>query len=228
LDRVVIAARRDPGGPARERRATNPSRAGFAWQHDVRWQPDHTLTLFDDGATPKEHSQSRAIRERIDWATRSVELIGRYVHTPPILTGSQGNDQVLADGDSLIGWGEEPYITEFNAAGQMLLDARFPSPGQSYRAYRFQWNAQPAYAPALGVRTSGEATTLYTSWNGATDVTGWTILAGESPTTLAPIATTPATGFETSIPVSSDIAYYAAQALGSGGQVLGTSATVKR
>jgi hypothetical protein len=201
---------------------------GFAWQHDVRWQPDHTLTLFDDGATPKEHSQSRAIRERIDWAKRSVELIGRYVHDPPILTGSQGNDEVLADGDSLVGWGEVPYITEFNAAGQMLLDARFPSPGQSYRAYRFEWNAQPAYAPSLGVRTSGEATTLYTSWNGATDATGWTILAGESPTTLAPIATTPATGFETSIPVGSDVAYYAAQALGATGQVLATSQTVAR
>jgi hypothetical protein len=204
------------------------SGTGFAWQHDVRWQPDHTLTLFDDGAVPKVHSESRAIRESIDWAKRSVTLVGRYVHTPPILTGSQGNDEVLADGDSLVGWGEEPYITEFDAAGQMLFDARLPSPGQSYRAYRFEWNAQPAYPPSLGVRTSGEATTLYTSWNGATDVTGWTILAGESPTTLAPIATTPATGFETSIPVASDVAYYAAQALGSAGQVLGTSTTVAR
>ena len=43
------------------------SGTGTAWQHDVRWQPDGTLTIFDDGATPKEHSQSRAIRERIDW-----------------------------------------------------------------------------------------------------------------------------------------------------------------
>ncbi len=102
---------------------------GFAYQHDVRWQPDHTLTLFDDGATPKEHSQSRAIRERINWAHRSVELVGRYVHTPPILTGSQGDDQVLADGDSLVGWGEEPYITEFSPSGQMLFDGHFPAPG---------------------------------------------------------------------------------------------------
>ncbi|MGH2865039.1 MAG: arylsulfotransferase family protein [Solirubrobacteraceae bacterium] len=201
---------------------------GMAWQHDVRWQPDHTLTLFDDGATPKEHSQSRAIRERINWAKRSVELIGRYVHTPPILTGSQGNDQVLPDGDSIVGWGEEPYVTEFNTAGQMLFDAHLPAPGQSYRAYRFEWNAQPAYPPALGVRTSGEATTLYTSWNGATDVSSWRILGGESPTTLAPLATSAATGFETSIQVGSDVAYYAAQALGSEGQVLGTSAATKR
>jgi Arylsulfotransferase (ASST) len=200
---------------------------GFAWQHDVEWQPDDTLTIFDDGATPKAHSESRAIRERIDWADRSVELIGRDVHTPPILTGSQGNDQVLADGDSLVGWGEEPYITEFSASGQTLFDAHFPSPGQSYRSYRFEWNAQPAYPPALGVRASGEATTLYASWNGATDVTGWTILGGGTSTSLAPIASVPAAGFETSIPVSDD-AYYAAQALGPDGQVLDTSAAVKR
>ncbi len=39
---------------------------GTAWQHDARWLPDHTLTIFDNGATPKAHSQSRAIHERID------------------------------------------------------------------------------------------------------------------------------------------------------------------
>ena len=28
--------------------------------------------------------------------------------------GSQGNDQILSDGNSFVGWGEEPYFTEFN------------------------------------------------------------------------------------------------------------------
>ena len=45
---------------------------GTAWQHDIRWQPDHTITLFDDGAVPGDHSQSRAIQERIDWRHRTV------------------------------------------------------------------------------------------------------------------------------------------------------------
>jgi hypothetical protein len=203
---------------------------GFAWQHDVRWQPDHTLTIFDDGATPKEHSQSRAVRERINWAHHSVELVGRYVHTPPILTGSQGNDQVLADGNSFVGWGEEPYLTEFNPSGQILFDAHFPSPGQSYRAYRFAWSGQPAAAPSAGVTaSSGETATVYASWNGATDVSEWRVLGGESATSVtAPLATVPASGFETAIPVTGAYAYFAVQALGPTGQVLSTSAAAAR
>jgi Arylsulfotransferase (ASST) len=205
------------------------SGTGFAWQHDVRWQPDHTLTLFDDGAVPKVHSESRAIRERINWAKRSVELIGRDVHTPAILTGSQGNDQVLADGDSLVGWGEEPYITEFSASGQTLFDAHLSPPGQSYRAYRFVWNAQPAAPPSAAVKSStAEAATVYASWNGATDVSDWQVLAGPSSTTLTPIATVASTGFETAIPVSTTDPDFAVQALGSSGQVLGTSKPVTR
>jgi hypothetical protein len=202
---------------------------GFAYQHDVRWQPDHTLTIFDDGATPKEHSQSRAVRERIDWANRSVSLVGRDVHTPPILTGSQGNDQVLADGDSFVGWGEEPYVTEFSPSGQILFDAHFPAPGQSYRAYRFPWSATPATAPAVGVRASSpEAATVYASWNGATGVSQWRVLGGASPSTMSPLTAATATGFETAIAVSGPEEDFAVQALGPEGQVLGTSAAASR
>jgi hypothetical protein len=202
---------------------------GTVYQHDARWQPDHTLTLFDDGATPKEHSQSRAIRERIDWKDRTVELIGRDVRTPALLTGSQGNDQVLPNGDSFVGWGEAPYFTEFSPSGQVLFEGRFPSPGESYRAYRFPWSATPVAPPSVAVTSSGaETATAYASWNGATGVSQWQILGGASPTSLAPLATATATGFETAIPVTGGDAYFAAQALGANGQVLGTSAAAKR
>jgi hypothetical protein len=202
---------------------------GFAWQHDVRWQPDDTLTLFDDGAVPKEHSQSRAIRERINWAKRSVELVGRDVRDPGILTGSQGNDQVLGDGDSFVGWGEEPFFTEFSPTGQIVYEAHFPSPGQSYRAYRFTWNATPAAPPAVAVKPGeANAATVYASWNGATGVSSWTVLGGASPTSLSPLATVAASGFETAIPVGGADAYFAVQALGAGGRVLGTSAPAGR
>jgi hypothetical protein len=201
---------------------------GFAWQHDVRWEPGNTLTIFDDGATPKAHSQSRAIRESIDWADRSVALVGRYVHTPPLLAGSQGNDQLLADGNSFVGWGEEPYFSEYGPAGETLFDAHIPSPGQSYRAYRFPWSATPAAPPSLAVRSSAAGgVTLYASWNGATGVSGWAALGGSSPSSMSVLATVPATGFETAIALGSSDAYFAVQALGAAGQVLGTSAAAK-
>jgi hypothetical protein len=202
------------------------SGTGTAWQHDVRWQPDHTLTAFDDGAAPKAHSQSRVIHERIDWAHRTVTLAGRDVYTPALLAGSQGNDQVLPNGDSFVGWGEQPYFTELSPSGQVLFDAHLPAPGQSYRAYRFPWSATPAAPPAIVVRPTGTATvTVYASWNGASGVSGWRILGGATPATLSPLATAVRTGFETTIPLQSTASYFAAQTLNAAGQVLATSPT---
>jgi hypothetical protein len=196
---------------------------GTAYQHDVRWQPDHTLTIFDNGAVPKAHSQSRIIRERIDWKRRLVSLISRSVRTPALLTGSQGNDQVLANGNSFVGWGEDPYFTEFATSGQILFDGHFPSPGQSYRAYRFAWSAIPAAPPKVAIKSTGGTSTVYASWNGATGVTSWRVLGGPTPATLSTLVGAPVIGFETAITVPT-YPNFAVQALGPAGEVLGTSA----
>jgi Arylsulfotransferase (ASST) len=202
---------------------------GTAWQHDMRWQPDGTITLFDDGDFPKVHSQSRAIRERIDWRARSVSLVGRYVRSPPLVTGSQGNDQALTSGGSFVGWGEQPYFSEFSQSGQTLFEAHMPFPDQSYRAYTFPWTGTPATPPSLAVSsTGGETATVYASWNGATDVSAWRVLAGPNPAALTTIATATRSGFETAIPVQSGAADFAVQALGPAGQVLGTSGATAR
>ncbi len=211
---------------------------GTAYQHDIRWQPDGTITAFDDGALPKAHSQSRAIRERIDWQDRTVTLLGRDVRDPGILTGSQGNDQVLPDGDAFVGWGELPYMTEFGPSGQTLFEADIPAPAESYRAYTFPWSATPASPPSLAVTAgapgggastgNGAVSTVYASWNGATDVSAWRVLAGPDPAHLSAIATAPRSGFETAIPVESSQQDFAVQALGSTGTVIGTSRPVAR
>jgi hypothetical protein len=204
---------------------------GTAWQHDMRWQPDGTITLFDDGSFPKVHSQSRAIRLRIDWHTRSVSLVGRYVRTPALLTGSQGNDQVLnaGAGGSFVGWGEQPYFTEFSPSGQTLFEAHIPFPDQSYRAYTFPWTGTPSSPPSLAVSpSSGEANTVYASWNGATGVSAWRVLAGPNPAQLSPIAEATRSGFQTTVPIHSSQPDFAVQALGSAGQVLGTSGVVEQ
>ena len=53
---------------------------------------------------------------------------------PALLSGSQGDDQAQPGGSSFVGWGELPYFTEFNAAGQAVLDGHLPAPAQVYRA----------------------------------------------------------------------------------------------
>jgi hypothetical protein len=196
---------------------------GTAYQHDVVWQPDGTLTIFDNGAVPKAHSQSRVIRERIDFVHKKVTLVSRFVRAPALLAGSQGDDQVLASGNSFVGWGEDPYFTEFSPTGQMLFDAHIPAPGQTYRVYRFPWSAVPASGPSVAVSAKGGKATIYASWNGATGVSSWRVIAGAHQTGLVPIATAPVAGFETAITVQSPDPYFAVQALGSAGQVLGSS-----
>lgn len=203
------------------------SGTGTAWQHDARWQPDGTITVFDDGAVPKEHSQSRVIRERIDWKHRSASLVSRYVHHPALLSGSQGNYQTLPNGDSFVGWGAEPYFTEFDPNGKIVWDARVPKPGQSYRAYKFPWSATPSYPPSVAVRsTKGGSETVYASWNGATAVASWRVLAGASASNLSPVATAAKKGFETAIPLGARATQFAVQALDEAGNVLAVSRTV--
>ena len=126
-------------------------------------------------------------------------------------------------GNSFVGWGEDPYFSEFSPTGQMLFDGHLPAPGQSYRAYRFPWSATPAAPPSVAVSARGGQATIYASWNGATSVSSWRVIAGSRPTGLQPIATAPAAGFETTITVQSSDRYFAVQAIGASGQVLGSS-----
>lgn len=68
---------------------------------------------------------------------------------------------------------------------------------------------------------------MYASWNGATDVARWRILAGATPSALKPIAEVTRTGFETTATVFRSAGYVAVQAQDPTGHELGMSATVK-
>ena len=199
----------------------------FAWQHDARLQPDGTLTLFDDGAAPAVEKQSRAIRIRLDSATMTATLVQADVSPDGVLATSQGNAQLLPDGHLFVGWGSVPRFTEFDRAGKVVYDATFATGDDSYRAYRFVWKGTPTTRPALAVVAGTTTTTVYASWNGATQVSRWRILAGPDKTHLAAVATGPRAGFETPLKVSSDARFFAVEALDARGRVLSASAPAK-
>jgi hypothetical protein len=199
-----------------------------AWQHDAREQPDGTISFFDNGATPAVHRQSRAIDVRLDTQRMTATLVREDVHpAKPLVAGSQGNLQALGDGAWMVGWGESPYVSEFDAAGRLVFDAHLPSTYESYRAYRLPWSAAPSTPPALAVaRSPGAAgVTAYASWNGATDVASWRVLAGKSASALAPAAQAARAGFETAISLPRVAAggYVEVQALNAAGAVIGVS-----
>jgi hypothetical protein len=200
---------------------------GPAWQHDAREEPDGTISFFDNGGTPKVHSQSRVTVFALNTQKKTATLVSSFVHSTPLLAASQGDFQPLAGGDWFVGWGQEPFFSEYSPAGQLLFDAHLPPLYQSYTALKFPWSGAPTQPPALAVRArSHRGLVAYVSWNGATAVAQWRVLAGASPHELDPVAGAPRSGFETAITVSSAPRYIAVQALGAGGQVLGASSPV--
>ena len=115
-------------------------------------------------------------------------------------------------------------VKEFSASGRVLFDARLPIDDGSYRAFRFPWRSTPTTRPDLAAtRTSPSSVTDAASWNGATDVARWQVLAGPAGGALAPVASTPSTGFETTIPVTGAATTFAVRALAADGHVLATS-----
>ncbi len=159
--------------------------------------------------------------------TMTATLVSSFTHSTPLLAASQGDFQPLPGGDWFVGWGQEPFFSEYSPAGQPLLDAHLPPLYQSYTALKFPWSGAPRQPPVLAVRArSHGGLVAYVSWNGATAVTQWRLLAGASSHALGPAAIAPRSGFETAIAISSTPRYIAVQALGAGGQVLGASTPV--
>ena len=104
-----------------------------------------------------------------------------------------------------------------------------PAGYSSYRAFRFPWVGHPIAPPNVSARllAAHDSTAVFASWNGATEVASWRVLAGASVNALAPRATMPVGGFESSLTLPDPYPYVAVQALGAAGQLLATSAAVK-
>jgi hypothetical protein len=195
-------------------------------QHDALVLPDGTITMFDDGAGPPTvHPYSRGIRVSVDLRSVTARLLTVYRHSPQISANFEGGVQPLSGGDVFLGWGQQPYFSEDDASGRQVFDAHFAEPTTSYRAYRFRWSGQPTTQPALvsSLQPTG-AVSLYTSWNGATDVASWRVLAGSSPKTLTATGQSTRNGFETHLSAHSPGPYFEVQPLGASGKPLSSSA----
>jgi len=208
--------------------------ARFAYQHDARRQKDGTLTIFDNGMTvfpngvPKTIEESRGIVLDLDERKMKASLLREYTHPDGLRADAAGNVQVLPNGNVFVGWGRALYSSEFDHGGQLLFDTRLPEGSRSYRAFRFPWSGRPTDRPAAAAeRTSGGEVRVYASWNGATEVATWEVLAGAGTDQLESVGSVPRKGFETAITLRTDGPYVAVKAKDRSGRVLGTSKTLK-
>jgi hypothetical protein len=193
------------------------SGAQFFWQHHARLHSGGLLSLFDDGAAPAEERQSRGLILKLDTATRTAALHRQYTHPHRrLLATAMGSVQMLADGRVLVGWGTEPYFSEFSADGTLLLDGEVAADSPTYRAVRAAWTGRPSGRPAVAVRAHGSGADVYASWNGSTEVDSWRVLAGRTPSALSPAAAAHRSGFETEITVRHPGPWFAAEARSAG------------
>jgi hypothetical protein len=198
----------------------------FYWQHDAEWQPGGEISLFNNASTPPKEPRSSGLLLAPNLADHTVTLVKRFANPARTwLASAQGNLLSLPGGDWLLGYGELPNFTEYDGAGHALLEGTLGRNVQDFRTYLAPWSGQPTTPPVLAVQAAASGATVEASWNGATDVASWQVLTGSSPEALAPVASAPRHGFQTTIQVSAAAgAYVAVRALGASGQVLGTSA----
>jgi hypothetical protein len=200
--------------------------AKFAYQHDVRRRADGAITLFDNAASQAEAKGkvSRGLALELDEGAHTASVADEYPHPEKWVAETQANMQVLPNGNVFIGWGAQPAFSEFSAGGELLFDGRIAEGNDNYRAYRGAWTGRPATRPSLVV----DGRRAVVSWNGATEVARWQLLAGPRRSAVRAVGGPHAkTGFETAFDVPADAAYVAARAIGPRGRALGESPPVE-
>ncbi len=205
-----------------------PRAARFSWPHDARFSTNGTISIFDNAAGDSGRTglQSSGKVFRLNESAGRASLRAAFRHSPRAVAISQANVQRLPGGHVFIGWGWEPFVSEYAPDGRQVLDLRLPPRGGSYRAYRLPWSGRPTDAPALAVRRSGSGATANMSWNGATDVARWDVLVGDDPSSLRSVALVARGGFETTAPIPSEARYVRVRALNASGETLRMSKTV--
>jgi hypothetical protein len=200
----------------------------FYWQHDAEFQPGGLVSVFDNAADPQKEPQTRGLLLDPNVSAHTVTLVKAFVNpVHKLLAESQGNLFSLPGGDWLMGYGRLPNLTEYSSSGQVLLDATLGRNVQDFRSYLFPWMGQPTTAPSVAAQPAAGGLDVEASWNGATAVVSWRVLAGSSPTAMIPAASATKVGFETTVHLAAAAPYVAVQALDGSGTVLGTSPAIK-
>ena len=101
-------------------------------QHDVRLQPDGTITIHDNNTNLP--GPPRAVRYEINEATHTAKLVEEVTDPEVPSSFCCGSARRSADGSWLMSWGGRSLVTEFNAAGERTFRLGFGGVVFSYRA----------------------------------------------------------------------------------------------
>ena len=201
--------------------------AQFYFQHNAHQLSNSRIGMFDDGAGPPQLNPfSRGLILQLNKRRHKATLVRQFARSGTTSAQSEGSMQRLPGGNVFVGFGSEPFFSEFSPRGKLLLDGSLPQDDGTYRTYRFPWSATPKTSPAVVAQRSGSTVSVFASWNGATEVAKWQVLAGPSAGSLSRVASARTQDFETKVDVSSSAGFFAVRALDSKGRVIGRSAAV--
>lgn len=209
----------------------------FGFQHDARIRSENktsmVISIYDNASNNYNFTAKASSGKfiELDLVKMTAKLHATPTHYPgeELLSASQGNTQLLGNGNIFHCFGSWPRYTEHTPDGNAVWAAQIgPSQGQvmSYRAYSAAWKSTPRTKPSLFAysRMSDAMIAVYVSWNGATEVGWWTFWgANDRSGGFEVIGTTAKQGFETLYTSDTHYAYTFAEAVGKDGSSLGNS-----
>ena len=207
--------------------------AVFAWQHSAARDTDGTLVLFDNHTREPDGDSSRGLRLDLDEDAMTAAVVTEYLPPETRPSGWMANTQPLDNDNVFIGWGSQPYFSEYTNAGELIYDVchgdachdeeAIGGGGGSYRAYKGAWEGHPTTDPDVVVQQNDDGQDhVYVSWNGATEVAQWRVLTGDDAASATETTVADKTAFETAIPIDAPADYVAVEALDADGKVLAT------
>ncbi|KAF2734421.1 hypothetical protein EJ04DRAFT_512544 [Polyplosphaeria fusca] len=184
--------------------------AVFAWQHDARWinsSEQTRMTLFDNGPTDN-FEYSRGLLVDVDQEAMTVTLLQDFANLNRTFGQFKGSTQAIDPANEstnyFVGFGSQPYFAEFDSEGNILLDVQYGigNAANGYRAYRLPWQGMPITVP--DIHYDRNASEVFFSWNGATEVEEWMVYTANETNTTSwnNVTTVRRSGFETVVDLS--------------------------
>lgn len=202
----------------------------FSWQHDAIRTEDGHVTVYDNAANyfgDPTYDHSRGLVMKVGEPGSKVELaVPPLVHPDRLLAPSQGNMQTLPNGNRVVGWGSQPWFTEYTPDGDVVANGTYTSRNSSYRTYKLPWEGTPVSVPAIATERAGDGVEVWASWNGDTRTAEWRLLSGADENSLEEVTTVPRDGFETAFESGSVGQFVAVEAIDADGEPLGRSEVV--
>ncbi len=172
----------------------------FEWQHDARLY-GCTLTLFNDA---DGYCKSREPVAR-DADLPASEVDDRDARCTPIRTTRRCSPRARATCSCCrtttcsSASARNPYFTEFSRPGKQLFTGQVRLPGRVLPRLPVPLDRVPDRLAGHRREPTSSGTTVYASWNGATQIATWRVLRVRARARSRPWPQKPFNGFETAI-----------------------------